>query len=128
MSRWPILDNLSGFRLTKDALGSVLELVNPYIEEHEKSLDTKNVRDFLDVLLCEQKTGQEGISSLTGRLGSFTIVNSLIDLFVAGMETTSSSLVMAILQLLHHPEVQQKVQQELDQVGLLQSTKIICLN
>ena len=98
-------------------------LVNPYIEDHEKSLDPKNSRDFLDVLLSEQKTGQEGISSLSGPLGRFTILNSLIDLFVAGMETTSSSLVMAILQLLHHPDVQHKVHQELDRVGLSDSTR-----
>jgi len=101
----------------------VVGLVNPYIEDHEKSLDPKNSRDFLDVLLSEQKTGQEGISSLSGPLGKFTILNSLIDLFVAGMETTSSSLVMAILQLLHHPDVQHKVHQELDRVCLSDSIR-----
>jgi cytochrome P450 len=43
----------------------------------------------------------------------------MIDLFIAGMETTSSSLLHIFLQLLHHPEVQEKVHAELDAVGLL---------
>lgn len=37
-------------------------------------------------------------------------------LFLTGAETTSSSLLWAILFLLHHPEVQGKVHAEIDEV------------
>ena len=48
-------------------------------------------------------------------LGYYALFNDLIDMFLAGMETTSSSLLWTFLYLLHHPEVQSKVHQELDE-------------
>ena len=52
-------------------------------------------------------------------LGYFALFNDLIDLFLAGMETTSSSLMWTFLFLLHHPEVQVKVHEELDKVRMI---------
>ena len=117
MAKWPYLDSLSGFKLTKDAIDSIVNLITPYIEEHEKTLDANNVRDFLDVMLLEKRNEENNSGSCFGsNLGEVTIFNSLIENFLAGMETTSSSLVMAVLLLFHHPEVQDKVHKELDSV------------
>jgi cytochrome P450 len=67
------------------------------------------------MLIEHQKaTGPE--SPFYGTLGYYTILNSMMDLFFAGMETTSSSLVNLFLHLLHHPEAQLKVREELDRV------------
>jgi len=44
------------------------------------------------------------------------LINDLVDLFIAGMETTSSSLMCTFLYMIHHPEIQQKVHKELDKV------------
>ena len=44
------------------------------------------------------------------------LVYSLSDLFVGGTETTSTAIRWAILFLLHHPGVQNTIQQELDKV------------
>ena len=49
-------------------------------------------------------------------IGYYALFNDLIDLFIAGMETTASSLMWTLLFFLHHPEVQEKVQRELDEV------------
>jgi len=117
MAKWPLLDYLSGFKVTKDAIDSIVSLITPYIDEHEKTLDANNVRDFLDVMLLEKRNQKDNPEScFDSNLGEVTIVNSLIEIFLAGMETTSSSLVMAVLLLLHHPEVQEKLHQELDSV------------
>jgi cytochrome P450 len=44
------------------------------------------------------------------------LVSVCLDLFMAGSETTSSTLGFAVLYMLHHPEVQRRVQDELDSV------------
>ena len=61
----------------------------PYIEDHRNTLDPDNVRDFLDMMLVEcQQVNDEG-SCWSSKIGYTTIINSMIDLFIAGMETTS---------------------------------------
>lgn len=67
-------------------------------------------------MLIELQTQKKTDSCFNEKLGKMTIVNSLLDLFLAGMETTSSSIVMSVLHLLHHPDVQKKVHEELDRV------------
>ena len=54
--------------------------------------------------------------SKTFALGYYALLNNLIDLFLAGMETTASSLMWTFLYLLHHPDIQRKIHQELDEV------------
>lgn len=40
----------------------------------------------------------------------------LEDLFMAGMETTSSTLSFAILYLIQYPEIQKEIHKEIDEV------------
>jgi len=87
-----------------------------YIEEHQKNLDPENIRDFLDVMLLETKNNSNPDSCFSPKLGIATIANAMLDLFIAGMETTSSSLIFVFLHLLHHPDVQKKVHKEIDLV------------
>ena len=49
--------------------------------------------------------------------GHFYLVNVLVDLFIAGMETTASTLNWSFLLLLHHPEIRRNIQKEIDEVG-----------
>ena len=81
------------------------------------TLDPENIRDFLDLMLVEQQNSKDPDSCFHGELGTATIINSMIDMFIAGMETTASSLLNLFLHLLHHPDVQAKVHQEIDKVG-----------
>ena len=48
--------------------------------------------------------------------GYFTVLNGMIDLFLAGMETTSTSLMWTFLYMIHHPDIQTNIHQELDEV------------
>ena len=105
-------------------------VVDPIIEAHRQTLDLNSARDFLDVMLIELESCQDPRSPFDPRIGLATIKNSLLDLFLAGMETTSSSLMHIFLQILHHPEVQDKVHHELDTVRGFTSHKeflLLCL-
>jgi cytochrome P450 len=96
----------------------MIDIMEPYIGSHQKSLDPENIRDFLDTMLIETKNCTNPDSCFGPKLGFSTIVNSMMDLFMAGMETTSSSLLHLFLQLFHHPEVQEKAHRELDLVRI----------
>ena len=122
MGAWPIISHFTGFKQAKETFVEVFDMVSPYVEEHERTLDPDNIRDFLDLMLDEQKKTTDPGSCFNGKLGKVTIVNAMIDLFIAGMETTTTSLVIAVLHLLHHPDVQKKVHEEIDSV----STDIKC--
>ena len=49
-------------------------------------------------------------------LGLDNLKVTLFDLFLAGSETTSTTLNWAVLYMLRYPEVQARVQEELDTV------------
>ena len=55
-------------------------------------------------------------SSFHGSMGLKSLRSSLVDLLFAGAETTSTVLNWALLILTKYPEIQEKVQDELDQV------------
>lgn len=48
--------------------------------------------------------------------GKENLLHMLVDLFLAGTETTSTTLAWAILYMVREEEVQKKVQEELDRV------------
>ncbi|XP_037090365.1 methyl farnesoate epoxidase-like [Pollicipes pollicipes] len=82
------------------------------VREHQRTLDRSSPRDFIDLFLLEMEA-----SDAEGR--QFTEQNLAIigmDLFIAGMETTSTSLSWALLFMVLHPEVQGRVQREIDAV------------
>ncbi|XP_066280116.1 cytochrome P450 2J1-like [Branchiostoma lanceolatum] len=81
------------------------------IAEHKKTFDPNDIRDFIDTFLLEMKNREgEEDSEFTDRQLEFLIA----DLFLAGTETTSSTLHWALLYLLRHPDVQEKLHQEID--------------
>ena len=92
-------------------------LVETYVQDHKDSLDENNIRDYLDTYLLEiQKHENDSNSSFHQERGHYMLVNTLIDLLIAGMETTSSAIVWTLLLLLHHPEAKRNVLEEIDKV------------
>ena len=118
MATWPLIRNFSGHKKATETFNEIYNLVLPHVEEHERTVDPDNIRDFLDLMIVEQKKSNPN-SCFHGELGKAAIVNSMVDLFLAGMETTTTSLMIVTLHLLHHPEVQMKVHEEIDSVRFL---------
>ncbi|KAI8503683.1 cytochrome P450 2 sub U member 1 [Branchiostoma belcheri] len=81
------------------------------ISRHRENLDRENPRDFLDFCLLEVEK-QEKVEGLTEE----NVMYMALDLFFAGIETTTNTLLWGLLYMILNPDIQNKVQQELDAV------------
>ncbi|XP_041912206.1 cytochrome P450 2J6-like [Alosa sapidissima] len=83
------------------------------IEQHKKDWEPSEPRDYIDCYLNEIEKSKENTAA------GFTEDNLImcsLDLFVAGSETTSTTLRWSFLYMAKYPEVQEKVQAEIDRV------------
>ena len=108
--------SLLGLDYVKSTIADIIDLVCEKIHIHEETLDVHSPRDFIDMMLIEIRNSKDTSSSFYDQLGMDNLKGTLFDLFLAGSETTSTTLTWAFLYMVRHPEVQQKVQVELDNV------------
>ncbi|XP_023344408.1 cytochrome P450 2C15 [Eurytemora carolleeae] len=80
--------------------------ISETIKDHEDTLDPDNPRDFIDLFLLDLGS--------TEHMDKSNLLISALDLFSAGSETTIKSLMYAVALLVRNPDVQKKVQEELD--------------
>ncbi|KAG8228073.1 hypothetical protein J437_LFUL009045, partial [Ladona fulva] len=82
------------------------------VRYHKKTITDGEPRDLIDTYLDE-------ITRREGQKSSFTeqqLISLCDDLFCAGTETTSNTLAIGTLYLLHNPDVQMKIHEEMDRV------------
>ncbi|XP_049627717.1 cytochrome P450 2D14-like [Suncus etruscus] len=95
-------------------LTALLNMFDELITENKQSRDpTEAPRNLIDAFLDEVEKAKGNPNS------SFNDANLrmvVADLFTAGMVTTSTTLVWALLLMILHPDVQRRVQQEIDEV------------
>jgi cytochrome P450 len=92
-------------------------ILKEQIDTHKSSIDPDNSRDMMDLYLNEIENTNDVNSSFYKETGHFAWIKSFTDLFIAGMETTSTTLLWTFLYLLHHPDVKTKVHEEIDNVS-----------
>ena len=81
------------------------------ISEHQRSHDPENPRDLIDVYLNENDMQSEEEEA--------GLVQNILDFFIAGTETTSTSLRWMLLHMANNPHIQEKMHEELErEVGL----------
>ncbi|WKY10972.1 hypothetical protein Q1695_002932 [Nippostrongylus brasiliensis] len=85
------------------------------IEAHQKDInyDLEESTDYVEAFLKERKRREE-----SGDFETFSHIqlqNMCLDLWFAGMETTSNTLAWGIVYVLNHPDVQEKLRKELDE-------------
>lgn len=110
----PILVHIPGlpqkvFRAQKE----FVEFIDGVIDKHMKTWDPAHARDLTDVFLQEMEKGKAAEENGFHRTNLRLVA---VDLFTAGSETTSTTLRWALLYMLLHPEIQSKVQAEIDKV------------
>eukprot|EP00927_Polykrikos_kofoidii_P076713 TRINITY_DN73751_c0_g1_i1.p1 TRINITY_DN73751_c0_g1~~TRINITY_DN73751_c0_g1_i1.p1 ORF type:complete len:546 (+),score=73.27 TRINITY_DN73751_c0_g1_i1:89-1726(+) len=82
-------------------------ILTKLLEEHKRTVDQQNPKDFLDVLLTRQQ--KDGLSDVE-------ITYIAWEFITAGTDTTSATIHWLLLLMANHPKVQAKAQEEIDSV------------
>ncbi|MBN3275624.1 CP17A lyase, partial [Polyodon spathula] len=94
------------------------ELLTQKLEEHKATYCMSETRDLMDALLRAQRSPMESRGLEETSFSDDHVLMIAADAFGAGVETTATTLKWMIAFLLHYPEVQKKIQQEIDeQIG-----------
>ncbi|XP_014265519.2 cytochrome P450 2J6 isoform X1 [Maylandia zebra] len=95
----------------KQMWNEVKDFIWVELNEHKKTWDPSETRDYIDCYLSEiqMNKGQDD-----NTFDEENLVICVLDLFVAGSETTSTTLRWAFLYMAKYPEIQEKVQAEID--------------
>nr|CAH7744053.1 unnamed protein product [Callosobruchus chinensis] len=104
-----IAPNACGYNKIMDVLTRMWQFLEETIAEHRKTMSyMQQPRDLIDAFL--QKMEYTNDTSFTDD----QLMSLCLDLFMAGSETTSNSLGFSMLLMVLYPEVQRRVQDELD--------------
>ncbi|NXL20440.1 CP2K1 protein, partial [Setophaga kirtlandii] len=111
---YPSLGFLSG--ASKTVLQNILELnafLQKLFQEHKEELNENDLTGFVDAFLVKQK--QESKKPHTA-FSNGNLMFSTLDLFAAGTETTSTTVRWGLLLMMKYPEIQRKIQEEMNHV------------
>jgi len=107
---WPVMKHTSRWRRLCKAVDNSLAFYHEEIRVRQERIDScegePEINDFVDAYLVHRKTDPE-----TYTLGELD--NVLDDLFLAGTDTTSTTMTWAIVYLVNNPEIQQKIHEEI---------------
>ncbi|XP_073488509.1 cytochrome P450 2C29-like [Aquarana catesbeiana] len=84
-----------------------------YIKEHKRTLKPEAPRDLIDYFLLKMKEVEH---EKDPDFCEDSLMSVMVGLLAAGSETTASTLKFCLVFLAHYPDVQAKVQQEIDEV------------
>jgi cytochrome P450 len=107
-----IAPTLSGYKQFVDIHACMHAFIGNELENHKKVFNNNDEpRDLMDVYLQVLQTPDKKESFTEQQL-----LAVCLDMFVAGSETTTKTMGFAFLYLIREPEIQRKLQQEIDTV------------
>ncbi|CAO2626757.1 Cytochrome P450 2A3 [Lemmus lemmus] len=89
------------------------DFITKKVKQNQSTLDPNSPRDFIDSFLIRM---QEEKKNPNTEFYMKNLVFTTVNLFFAGTETVSTTLRFGFLLLMKHPDVQAKVQEEIDRV------------
>ncbi|XP_063289280.1 cytochrome P450 2B1-like [Pelobates fuscus] len=90
----------------------IVSFVRKRVELNQKTLDVNCPRDYIDAFLL--KIQKERNPNTEFNMDN--LICSTLQIFFAGMETTSTTLTYGFLLILKYPDIQEKVHEEIDRV------------
>lgn len=88
------------------------EFLQETVQEHYQSFSKDNIRDIMDSLI---DLSQEQDRNAKIQLPTKKIVNLVDDIFGAGFDTVTTGLSWSLTYLVVYPEIQKKIQREIDE-------------
>ncbi|KAK8522551.1 hypothetical protein V6N12_056259 [Hibiscus sabdariffa] len=118
---WEWIHSVSGYKrkLTKN-LEELRRVCDEIIEEHLNLNSNSNKEDFVDVLLRVQKQDNLEVAITDDNLKAL-----VLDMFVAGTDTTAATLEWTMTELAKHPELMKQAQQEVRTVVPQTGSKVV---
>ncbi|XP_059491009.1 uncharacterized protein LOC132205760 [Neocloeon triangulifer] len=101
----------SSFKLQEDYGDQINHFIKEALDEHLKTYNENNMRDFMDVYIRELKKDDK-----TGYFSEHQLIALCNDLFLAGTETTASTTAFTLRYLIKNPDIQDKVRKEIHEV------------
>ncbi|XP_058228774.1 cytochrome P450 2G1-like [Hemibagrus wyckioides] len=109
-----LIERLPGKHLNAiDQVEEVKAFSRRRVQEHKDSLDPDNPRDFIDCFLIRLNEEKDNPNT---EFHFDNLIATLLNLFLAGTETTSTTIRYALMLLIKHPEIQTRMQKEIDAV------------
>ncbi|NXG26375.1 CP2J2 protein, partial [Grallaria varia] len=110
---WLARHLLGPLKKAKSRLDFAKALLAKELESHKEKRKPGENRDFIDYYLDEiDKTNGDADATYSEE----NLIQTIFDLFIAGTETTATTLRWALLFMVIYPDIQEKVQKELDAV------------
>ncbi|XP_046968676.1 farnesoate epoxidase-like [Vanessa cardui] len=103
-----VMPNIIGYTELKNIHNAIYTFLNITIQEHRATIDMKNPRDVIDMLLIETTADKK--DPLTDE--ELQVI--CLDLLEAGVETVSNTAVFMLLHVVRNEKVQKRLQQEID--------------
>ncbi|NXI38475.1 CP1A4 protein, partial [Galbula dea] len=112
----PILQYLPSrsMQLFKDINRRLSLFIQKIVQEHYSSFDKGHIRDITDSLIehCQENSVGENARV---PLSNEKIINIVNDLFGAGFDTVTTAISWSLMYAALYPDIQKKIQEELDQ-------------
>ena len=95
-------------------IAQIADLARPIIEYNKETFQTGHTRNVIDAFMSERKKAESG-SPFHGEIGINNLRFLVADQFFGGSDSTTQTLLSALLHMANNPKVQERVFVELSQ-------------
>ena len=104
---------------------NILDFCDSSLKSHSnKPIDGDNPLTFMEAFLHKIRTTNDSPHPFNGETGKLNLLNTAMDFFIGGSDTTANELNWAMLYMIQNPNIQSKVRQEIKSVIGSRGTKM----